>query len=220
MTREETKKILRIMCSTYPNYKPSDLSETIDIWQMVLSDYSYQQIATGLKAYILSDTSGFAPSVGQIVDKIKTIEQPVVLNESEAWGMVSKAIRNGYYGAVEEFAKLPPLVQKAVGTPDNLRNWSQTNLESIETVIQSNFLRSYRVEAQRAGEISKMPFDIKTMIENMSQNSYSTQIANKNESMVKSLTDKTKTEYGVNNDVKTPMPDDWRTRLSEGWEND
>lgn len=220
MTREETKKILRIMCSTYPNYKPSDLSETIDIWQMVLSDYSYQQIATGLKAYILSDTTGFAPSVGQIVDKIKTIEQPVVLNESEAWGMVSKAIRNGYYGAVEEFAKLPPLVQKAVGTPDNLRNWSQTNLESIETVIQSNFLRSYRVEAQRAGEISKMPSDIKTMIENMSQNSYSAQIANKNESMVKSLTDKTKMEYGANNDVTTPMPDDWRTRLSEGWEND
>lgn len=117
----------------------------------------------------------------------------------------------------EEFSKLPPLVQKAVGTPDNLRNWSQTNLESVETVIQSNFLRAYRVEAHRAAEISKMPSDIKTMIENTSQNSYSAQIENKNKCSVKSLLEDKKTKYGQNNDTTVPMPNDWRTRLDKGW---
>ena len=187
MTREETVKIIRIICGSFPNFKPSDLSETVDIWNMMLDEYTYNQIAGALKSYILADSTGFAPSIGQLIAKVKTIEEPAQLNESEAWGLVSKAIRNGYYGAVEEFSKLPPLVQKAVGTPDNLRNWSQTNLESVETVIQSNFLRAYRAEAQRAAEISKMPSDIKAMIENTSQNSYSAQIANKNECSVKSL---------------------------------
>lgn len=187
MTREETVKIIRIICGSFPNFKPSDLSETVDIWNMMLDEYTYNQIAGALKSYILSDSTGFAPSIGQLIEKVKTIEEPAQLNETEAWGLVSKAIRNGYYGAVEEFSKLPPLVQKAVGTPDNLRNWSQTNLESVETVIQSNFLRAYRVEAQRAAEISKMPSGIKTMIENTSQNSYSAQIANKNKCSVKSL---------------------------------
>lgn len=217
MTREETVKIIRIICGSFPNFKPSDLSETVDIWNMMLDEYTYNQIAGALKSYILSDSTGFAPSIGQLIAKVKTIEEPAQLNETEAWGLVSKAIRNGYYGAVEEFSKLPPLVQKAVGTPDNLRNWSQTNLESIETVIQSNFLRAYRVESQRAAEISKMPSDIKTMIENTSQNSYSAQIANKNKCSVKSLLEDKKTKYGQNNDTTVPMPNDWRTRLDKGW---
>lgn len=217
MTREETVKIIRIICGSFPNFKPSDLSETVDIWNMMLDEYTYNQIAGALKSYILSDSTGFAPSIGQLIAKVKTIEEPAQLNETEAWGLVSKAIRNGYYGAVEEFSKLPPLVQKAVGTPDNLRNWSQTNLESIETVIQSNFLRAYRVEAQRAAEISKMPSDIKTMIENTSQNSHSAQIANKNKCSVKSLLEDKKTKYGQNNDTTVPMPNDWRTRLDKGW---
>lgn len=194
MTREETVKIIRIICGSFPNFKPSDLSETVDIWNMMLDEYTYNQIAGALKSYILADSTGFAPSIGQLIAKVKTIGEPAQLNETEAWGLVSKAIRNGYYGAVEEFSKLPPLVQKAVGTPDNLRNWSQTNLESVETVIQSNFLRAYRVEAQRAAEISKMPSDIKTMIENTSQNSYSAQIANKNKCSVKSLLEDKKNE--------------------------
>ena len=217
MTREETVKIIRIICGSFPNFKPSDLSETVDIWNMMLDEYTYNQIAGALKSYILSDSTGFAPSIGQLIAKVKTIEEPAQLNETEAWGLVSKAIRNGYYGAVEEFSKLPPLVQKAVGTPDNLRNWSQTNLESVETVIQSNFLRAYRVEAHRAAEISKMPSDIKTMIENTSQNSYSAQIANKNKCSVKSLLEDKKTKYGQNNDTTVPMPNDWRTRLDKGW---
>ncbi len=217
MTREETVKIIRIICGSFPNFKPSDLSETVDIWNMMLEEYTYNQIAGALKSYILADSTGFAPSIGQMIAKVKTIEEPAQLNESEAWGLVSKAIRNGYYGAVEEFSKLPPLVQKAVGIPDNLRNWSQTNLESVETVIQSNFLRAYRVEAQRAAEISKMPSDIKTMIENMSQNSYSAQIANKNECSLKSFLEDKKTEYGQNNDTAVPMPNDWRERLDKGW---
>lgn len=217
MTREETVKIIRIICGSFSNFKPSDLSETVDIWNMMLDEYTYNQIAGALKSYILSDSTGFAPSIGQLIAKVKTIEEPAQLNETEAWGLVSKAIRNGYYGAVEEFSKLPPLVQKAVGTPDNLRNWSQTNLESVETVIQSNFLRAYRVEAQRAAEISKMPSNIKTMIENTSQNSYSAQIANKNKCSVKSLLEDKKTKYGQNNDTTVPMPNDWRTRLDKGW---
>ena len=155
MTREETKKIIRIMIDSYPNYKPSDLSETIDVWCMMLEDYSYQQISVALKAYILTDTSGFAPSIGQLVEKIKSSTPQ--LNEMEAWSLVSKAIRNGYYGAEEEFAKLPEVVQKAVGNPSNLRHWSQTNIESIENVVQSNFLRSYRIELKRAIDISKFP---------------------------------------------------------------
>lgn len=159
MTRDETKKIIRIIADSYPNYKPSDISETIDVWSMMLEEYPYNQIAMALKAYILTDTSGFAPSIGQLVNKLTSSEPQ--LNEMEAWSLVSKAIRNGYYGAEEEFAKLPEVVQKAVGNPANLRAWSHTDESSIENVVQSNFLRTYRVVVKRESEQCKLPDSLK-----------------------------------------------------------
>lgn len=71
MTREETVKIIRIMVDSYPNYKPNDISETVDVWQMMLEEYSYQQISQALKEYILTEKTGFAPSIGQLANLVK-----------------------------------------------------------------------------------------------------------------------------------------------------
>lgn len=179
MTREETVKIIRIMCDCYPNYKPNNLSETVDVWQMMLDEYSYNQVSIALKAYVTSDTSGFAPSVGEIVAKIQLVSQPQELDGMAAWGLVSKALRNGTYGAVEEFNKLPPLVRQAVGMPDNLKNWATSDYQTIETVIQSNFLRTYETAVKRANEINRMPDNIKSLIEKTNANSYKAQIEQK-----------------------------------------
>lgn len=179
MTREETVKIIRIMSDCYPNYKPSNLSETVDVWQMMLDEYSYNQVSIALKAYVTSDTSGFAPSVGEIVVKIQLVSQPQELDGMAAWGLVSKALRNGTYGAVEEFNKLPPLVKQAVGMPDNLKNWATSDYQTIETVIQSNFLRTYETIVKRANEINRMPDNIKSLIEKTNANSYKAQIEQK-----------------------------------------
>ena len=165
MTRDEVKRIIQIMCATYPNWHPADLSSTVDAWHLMLEDYPYNQIAIALKAYVTSDASGFAPSVGQLISKLTTITASNEPSELEAWSMVSKALRNGYYGAEEEFAKLPELVQKAVGNPSNLRQWAQTDVESVENVIQSNFLRTYRNVVKRAEEVSRLPSDIKALIQ-------------------------------------------------------
>lgn len=146
---------------------------------MMLDEYSYNQVAVALKAYVTSDSSGFAPNIGQLVAKIQTISQPQELDGLTAWGLVSKALRNGTYGAVEEFNKLPPLVQKAVGMPDNLKNWATSDYNAIETVIQSNFLRTYENVVKRENEINRMPNDIKSLIETTSRGSYMAQIEQK-----------------------------------------
>lgn len=164
MNREETKKIIRIMVDSYPNYKPSDLSETIDVWCMMLEDFTYQQVSLALKAYILSDTSGFAPSIGALVGKMQMINAPKALGDIEAWAMVRKAINNGIWGAEEEFAKLPETVQKAVGSAGQLRQWANTQIDTIETVVSSNFMRAYRAETKRAEEIARMPVEVQKLI--------------------------------------------------------
>ena len=169
MTRDETKKIIMVISASYPNFKPQDPRMTVDTWQMMLDEYSYTQVSMAVKAYIASDTSGFAPSIGQVIGLMNKIEKPEELNEMEAWALVSRAIRNGYYGAEKEYEKLPTLVQKAVGTPGQLRNWSQTDTESIENVVQSNFMRTYRTVVKSSQEIARMPESIRNMIEKTGQ---------------------------------------------------
>ncbi len=190
------------MCDCYPNYKPNNLSETVDVWNMMLEEYSYSQISTALKAYVHSDTSGFAPSIGQIMSKIQTISQPQELDGMAAWGLVSKALRNGTYGAVEEFNKLPPLVRQAVGMPDNLKNWATADYQTIETVIQSNFLRTYETVVKRVNEINRMPDNIKALIENTNANSYKAQIEQKFQRDINAPTNKENAFIGQNTNAE------------------
>ena len=168
LKREETVKIIRIICDCYPNYKPNNLTETVDVWNMMLSDYTYEQISLALKAYILADTNGFAPSIGQLVDRVNSFSQSQELNELEAWSLVYKAIRNSGYNSEYEFSLLPDMVRKAVGTPNQLRTWAMDE-NFNEQVVSSHFVRCYRSEIARDRDFRKMPANIQSLISNNSK---------------------------------------------------
>lgn len=168
LKREETVKIIRIICDCYPNYKPNNLTETVDVWNMMLSDYTYEQVSVALKAYILADTNGFAPSIGQLVDRVNTFSHPQELNELEAWSLVYKAIRNSSYNSEYEFSLLPDMVRKAVGTPNQLRTWAKDE-NFNEQVVSSHFIRCYRSEVAKDRDFRKMPTNIQSLISNNSK---------------------------------------------------
>lgn len=213
MTETEVRQLLAMTQAVYPNYNPPSREAAVNAWLMCLSEYDNNVVMVAFKAYITTDTSGFAPSIGQLLDKLHAIQSPQELNEMEAWSLVSKALRNGYYGAVEEFDSLPPLVQKAVGGPDNLRNWSQTDTNSIENVVQSNFMRSYRLVVNRENEIKKMPADVRTLIENVNKTSYSAQIGSKNQQTIKLSLEDNKSQ---NKPIKgVPMPKEIKERIEQ-----
>lgn len=216
MTREETVKIIRIMVDSYPNYKPNDISETVDVWNMMLEEYSYQEVSIALKAYILSDESGFAPNIGKLVSKIHTMTAPQELNEMEAWSLVYKAICNSTYNSVSEFEKLPTLVQKAVGLPDSLREWAMTENLNLE-VVMSNFQRAYKAELKRHEELQKMPQNVRRLIENANVGSHSAQIAEKRQKAIESANDRKQGEIKAL-EMKhegVPMPEKYKERLED-----
>ena len=211
MTRDETVNIIRIMVDSYPNYKPNNLSETVDVWHTMLSDYDYNLVSMALKSYILSDTSGFAPAIGQIVAKMHSITQPQGLNEMEAWSLVSKAIRNSIYNAADEYAKLPPIVQKAVGLPSQLMQWAIDDSYN-ESVVSSNFMRCYRIELAREKEMSMLPEDARKIAQNGSCGSYAAQIGEERERVVKLSIDRKQGDIKAleaKND-RVPMPDKYK----------
>lgn len=216
MTREQVGKLLMTIQAYYPNYNPPDKEITLNAWYIMLAEYPEELVLQALRACIATNTSGFAPDVGQIMSKIQTISQPQELDGMAAWGLVSKALRNGTYGAVEEFNKLPPLVRQAVGMPDNLKNWATSDYQTIETVIQSNFLRTYETVVKRANEINRMPDNIKSLIEKANANSYKAQIEQKFQRDINTLQIKENVLIGQNTNAEEYIeaPQDIQERIN------
>lgn len=165
MTREETCKILAIIASTYPNFKPENKKQTVDAWEWALEEYDYKSISLALKAYITTSDGAFAPSVSQLIAMTRKTKELTTLSEGEAWAMVRVAVRNGLYGAEEEFSKLPKEVQKAVGSASMIRQWAMADSSDLDTVIGSNFMRSYKTIVKREQEKEALPAEIRTLIE-------------------------------------------------------
>ena len=212
MTVKEARKLIAVFMVTYPNYKPIDTELAAATWADVMSEYTYEQVNMALGMYMKSSTSGFAPAPGQLVEYIQKATQPQELNEMEAWTLVSKAIRNSGYNSVEEFAKLPPLVQKAVGLPSQLRTWALDE-DYSEGVVSSNFIKCYRAEVARANEYQKMPREVRQLIQDATQGSYLAQIEEKREEAIKSLHER---ENALETKIEgIPMPDKYQKFLKE-----
>lgn len=158
MSRDEVKQLLMRIQATYPNWKPQpNIQMVVDVWYEYLADYKYNVMLAGLNAYITTDTSGFAPSVGQVIQTLKNYRNKDEVGEMQAWGMIYKAISNGSYHAKEEYDNLPPLLQKVVGSPQSLKEWAMMDIATVNSVVQSNVLRTYKVLRQSEIETERIP---------------------------------------------------------------
>ena len=211
MTEKEVRQLLAMTQAVYPNYNPPSREAAVNAWLMCLSEYDNNVVMAAFKAYMTTNTSGFAPAPGQLIEILQTLTQPSELNELEAWSIVRKALRNCGYNAEQEFAKLPTVVQKAVGTPQQLKIWA-CDSEFNENVVSSNFIKTYKSEVKRATELNKMPNDVRKLIEMVNTNAVSAQIASENKKTISlSLEDKKTEETGkmeVRNSV--PMPEKYK----------
>lgn len=213
MTFKEFGKLADAIKTYFPrdNMLPTDTA--MELWYDMLKDMDYQSAYIGLKNHVA--TSKFAPTIADIRNGA-VISQPQELNEMEAWSIVSKAIRNSGYNSVEEFAKLPPLVQKAVGLPSQLRTWALDENYN-EEVVSSNFIKCYQNELSRQRELQKMPKNVRNLIEKENFGSYSAQIADKRQQAMESANERKQgeiKELEMKHDG-IPMPEKYKERLED-----
>lgn len=216
MTRKEIQDFLAMIQAAYPNFNPPSKTAAVNAWKLALEEYEEKPVHMAFKLYMQTNTSGFAPTPGRIIEKMHTMTQPRELNEMEAWSLVSKAIRNSGYNSVDEFAKLPPLVQKAVGLPSQLRTWALDENYN-EQVAMSSFQRAYKAELKRHEELQKTPQNVRNLIEKANVGSYSAQIAEKRRKAIESSNDRKQSEIKAL-EMKhegVPMPEKYKERLED-----
>lgn len=168
MTREETIKILTVLKTAYPHsFKEltrRDAENMIDLWAVMFASESYEEVNAAVGALISTRTVGFSPTVGEVKEKLQSLKAANILPEQEAWALVSKACANGLYGYKKEFAKLPPEVQRAVGAPEQIREWAKLDADTVQSVVASNFMRNYRAQQAREKERAMLPPEIQKVL--------------------------------------------------------
>lgn len=163
MNKSEAAQILSYIKVAYPYYAvkltTEDAKLAINLWASMFPDDPVADVGAAVKAYIASDTSGYAPAISQIKNILRRLASPEQeLTAGEAWALVSKAAENGYYNSRKEFSKLPPIVQRALGGNHTiLRDYSLMDVKTFESVIKSQFVREYNAIINRENEMLMLP---------------------------------------------------------------
>lgn len=172
MTLQEVGQIMDILAAIYPAFysKQSDNERynAASLWASLFEPYPVKLVAAAVKSFIASDTKGFPPVPGQIMEKVRLLTQPQEMSEAEAWALVKRACSNGIYGAQAEFDALPLPIRQIVGSPSQLREWAMVDGGEFNTVVASNFQRAYRVHAQRERDYMALPPDIRELADSLS----------------------------------------------------
>jgi hypothetical protein len=167
MNKLEASQVVEAIGSIYPNYHPMNLELAVSAWEGIFGDVPYSVVMGALYSYAKNNNE-FPPTPGQLNEIIIQAIDKDAISESEAWNMVLVAIRNGAYGAEEEFNKLPEDVQKAIGSPHYLHELALSDNVNYG-VESSNFYKNLRIVRERQKNVEHIPDRVKQVIDQMSE---------------------------------------------------
>ena len=141
-----------------------DIEALVNLWLRQFDHEAPQAVGAAVDCLIATRTVGYSPTIGEIKVQLHQFRTQDQLSEVDAWVLVERACRNGLYHAQEEYDKLPPDVQRAVGGPEQLKAWAQMDSETVGSVIASNFRKSYTAVQEREKQRAMCPPDVRKML--------------------------------------------------------
>ncbi len=168
MNTTETAKILAVLRAAYPNFykdmSRADVDAIVRLWAEMFSDEPYQLVATAVKALIASSPNPFPPVIGEIKEQLQKLTAPEGgLSEQEAWNTVFARLKNCGYNYCEEFETLPGPIKRIVGSPSQLHEWALMDTNTLQSVVASNFMRSYKARSAAEREYQRLPAGVREL---------------------------------------------------------
>lgn len=169
------RMILTLLQTEYPNSFAGMDDRTmvlkVELWEQEFRQDDIRLVYAAVRLY-MKNAERFAPSIGQVRENMRMIlkSEANELTDQDAWAMVSRACANGIHHSQEEFDRLPPDVQRAVGGPEQLKAWGMMDSETVESVVASNFKRTFRTYQERKKQDALIPAEMKAMFSGIAQN--------------------------------------------------
>lgn len=176
MTKREVVELMTVLQANYPDsfrgQSDAVVGAKVALWYDMFKNHPREIVHAAAVAFMATDTKGFMPNVGQIMEQIQRMNRKNDRTPDEAWRLVYRAIQNSTYWAAEEFAKLPEDIQRFVGNPDQLKAWALMEADVVQSVIASNFQRSFKVRQEHDRDYQKLPAEVKQFISQITSNTF------------------------------------------------
>lgn len=161
MNRAEFTTILQKIAHYYPRfYAESDPNTVFEDWFEFFENNSFNAVMHAVKAHV--STSKFAPTIADL--KAQMVESYLQNKPTsiQAFQVISDAVRKTYdrADAVKQYNALPPILKKLVGKPEQLRDWSNIDDSTFQTVIMSAIRESYTELAKREAKFYAFPAEL------------------------------------------------------------
>ena len=159
MNMRETAELLAVIGNAYPALnRDRDPAANVRYWQTLFADDPAAEVNAAFLAWAAADEKGFPPTPGMLRAKLATLRNPQGdQSEQEAWALVRRALRNSLYGYEREYAALPETIRLVLGEARILQDWAMMDAETVDSVVASNFMRSYRARAVHVKELQALP---------------------------------------------------------------
>lgn len=163
MLESEMSELLTTFAAAYPKFPPINriMSKT---WFEMFKDIDYDVAQLAVKKIILENT--FPPSIAELRQAIVDITTPKEekLDAGQAWGQVTKAIKNyGLYRPDEAFTSMSSRTRKVV---ENI-GWQNICMSENLDVLRGQFRMMYETMETREKQDKLIPTDMKQLIEGL-----------------------------------------------------
>lgn len=167
MKKSEMAQLLTVIAAAYPKF-PAINTVMVDIWFEMFKDIDYQVAQVAVKKIILEST--FPPSIAELRQTIAEITTPkeLKLDAAQAWGEVTRAIKNyGMYREEEALASMSPRTAQIV----KYIGWQNICTTEELDVLRGQFRKMYETTETREKQDRLIPADMKAMIEGIAEKS-------------------------------------------------
>ena len=173
MTTQETSVIMEAIRLAYQKttvITQADAEKTLALWSALWADTPYEEVNWAVKTYIMTDSSGFPPTIGQLNKLITEAKASNLPSADASWSLVRKAIGNGIYGSESEFNALPEICQRIVGSSQQLYDWAMLDSKSLN-VVRSTFLNRYKEVLAEEKDLLALPTSLAKNRQKLSEGS-------------------------------------------------
>lgn len=171
MTRKEIITILTLLSQTYENFeKRMDTDEKVEsmimLWTECLGDLDYNLVLQAVKKTIIE--SPYLPTIHEIrKNAIEMVKPNTSKTAIEAWNEAYSMICNGLYMTEEQFEMASPEVKKFFGNVRQVKELSQTDSDTINTVTKGQFLKQYEIIIEREKQDKLLPEKMQNLIKGL-----------------------------------------------------
>ncbi len=151
MKKEETKQILTALREMYPNSFTNHTKEgswlVLEMWHDILKNEDARLVRAALRKCVEENTTNFAPTIGQIRNKMLDMVQIKEMDAEEAWniarGFWSSIPSDNAWEIEADWNKLPKAIKRIYSPADMVELGFRTSSKDVTTYEKPRFMKQW-----------------------------------------------------------------------------